>query len=190
MKSGILFQYQNLLKGEIIRGTFFTILTVAGVIAAMVLLYLKVLPKKLDGTFSSKLLQFLHDYFNFKKLYIESVLKFIFALLTVLCIVGGVVGILSSICGFFVGIVDAMDYGSWYFEVVLKGTGVGILSSLAVTAIGPVLIRLTYEFSMMFVLLVKNVIEINNKTKGETVEQAETPAVEETPVEEQAPVAE
>ena len=149
---------------------FFTLLLVAGVIAAMVLLYLKVLPKKLDGTFGNKLLQFLHDYFNFKKLYVESVLKFIFTLLTVLCIVGGVVGIIASIFGFFGGMVEAIEYGSWYFEYVIRAFFIGSLSSLGVLVLGPVAVRLTYEFTMMFVLLVKNVMEINNKTKGETPE--------------------
>ncbi len=151
---------------------FFTLLLVAGVIAAMVLLYLKVLPKKLDGTFGNKLLQFLHDYFNFKKLYVESVLKFIFTLLTVLCIVGGVVGVIASIFGFFGGMVEAIEYGSWYFEYVIRAFFIGGLSSLGVLVLGPVAVRLTYEFTMMFVLLVKNVMEINNKTKGEAPEAA------------------
>ena len=150
---------------------FLTILFVAGVVAAMVLLYLKVLPQKLDGTFGSKLLQFLHDYFSFKKLYVESVLKFLFALLTVACVVGGVVGIVGAVFGFFGGIVDAMDYGSWYFsEIVLGRFFAGVLGSAGMIALGPVAVRLTYEFTMMFILLVKNVIEINNKTKGEITE--------------------
>ena len=156
---------------------FIGFLFVAGVVAAMVLLYLKVLPKKLDGVFNSKLLQFLHDYFNFKKLYVESVLKFIFALATIACIVGGIVGVLASVFSFFGGIVDAMDYGSWYFDMVVQGFFTGILSSLLLLAIGPVVVRLTYEFTMMFVLLVKNVMEINNKTKAEPC-KVESPAAQ------------
>ena len=149
---------------------FFTLLLVVGVIAAMVLLYLKVLPQKLDGTFGNKLLQFLHDYFNFKKLYVEFVLKFIFMLLTVFCIVGGVVGLIASVFGFFGGMVEAIEYGSWYFEYVIRAFFIGSLSSLGVLVLGPVVVRLAYEFTMMFVLLVKNVMEINNKTKGEPPE--------------------
>ena len=38
-------------------------------ITAMLVLYLVVLPRNLDGTFNNKFLQFLHDYFHFKKLY-------------------------------------------------------------------------------------------------------------------------
>ena len=39
-----------------------------------VLLYVKVMPRKLDGSFTNPLLQFIHDYFHFKKLYLEEVL--------------------------------------------------------------------------------------------------------------------
>ena len=39
-------------------------------VAAIVLLYVKVLPKKYDGKLDNKYLQWLHNYFNFKRLYI------------------------------------------------------------------------------------------------------------------------
>ena len=164
--------------------TFFTVLLIAGIAATMVLLCLKVLPKKLDGTFSSKLLQFLHDYFNFKNLYIEVVLKFIFTLATVACILAGVVGILEAICGFFAGLVDAMDYGSRYFGYVTEAFFMSLLGSIVLMVVGPVVLRLTYEFSMMFIMLVKNVMEINNKTKGDP---AQAPVAPQTPVAPQAP---
>ena len=146
---------------------FIGFLFVAGIVAAMVLLYLKVIPKKLDGTFGSKFVQFLHDYFNFKKLYVESVLKFVFTLATVACVVGGVAGIIGSVLGFFGGILEIMNYGSWYFEYVVSSLITGILGSLVLLVLGPVVVRLTYEFTMMFILLVKNVMELNNKVKGE-----------------------
>ena len=167
----------------------FGLLFVVGVIVSMVLLYLKVLPKKLDGTFRGKLAQFLHDYFNFKKLYVESVLKFFFALVTVVCVVGGIVGIISAVLNFLVGIVSAVNYGGWYFQYVLQSLLISMLVSLALLVLGPVVIRLVYEFTMMFVLLVKNVIEINNKTKAESnvapaSDDVQAPAarVEELPV--------
>ena len=46
-------------------------------VAAIVLLYVKVLPKKYDGKLDNKYLQWLHNYFNFKRLYIEDILKLI-----------------------------------------------------------------------------------------------------------------
>ena len=36
-------------------------------VAVIVLLYVKVLPKKYDGKLDNKYLQWLHNYFNFKK---------------------------------------------------------------------------------------------------------------------------
>lgn len=40
-------------------------------VAAIVLLYVKVLPKKYDGKLDNKYLQWLHNYFNFKRLYMD-----------------------------------------------------------------------------------------------------------------------
>lgn len=119
-------------------------------IALTLFIFFWLMPKWRDGTFGNKVLQFFHDYFNFKTFYIETVLKFIFVFLTCLCIVGG-----------FLLLVWPM------FEEYLDFTSELFFSALGVMILGPILIRLAYEFTMMFVLLVKNVIELNNKTKGE-----------------------
>ena len=58
-------------------------------VAAIVLLYVKVLPKKYDGKLDNKYLQWLHNYFNFKRLYIEDILKFLFVVGTVMCVCFG-----------------------------------------------------------------------------------------------------
>ena len=58
-------------------------------VAAIVLLYVKVLPKKYDGKLDNKYLQWLHNYFNFKRLYIEDILKFFFVVGTVMCVCFG-----------------------------------------------------------------------------------------------------
>lgn len=145
---------------------FLTLLGAAAVVAAMVLLYLRVLPKKLDGTFSNRYLQMLHNYFNFKTLYIESVLKFLFTLLTVCCIVVGIVGVLSAIFGLLGGLVDLFDYGGRYFRYLIGNFFSTVLGSIAIAVIGPVMVRLVYEGTMMLIMLVKNVIDINNKIKA------------------------
>ena len=98
------------------------VLTIVG----MVLLYVKVIPQKFDGSFSNKFLQSVHDYFNFKKLYLESVLKFLFTLLTVLCIVAGIVSILSAFLNVFDGIGSAIRYGYSLGYVIVPFFG-GIL---------------------------------------------------------------
>ena len=58
-------------------------------IAATIVLYIKVMPKRYDGKLGNKFLQFLHDFFNFKTFYIEALTKFVFVLLTCACIFVG-----------------------------------------------------------------------------------------------------
>lgn len=146
---------------------FAALVGIAAVVALMVLLCRKVLPAKLDGTFGNKFLQGLHDYFNFKKLYIESVLRFLFVLITVIFVVAGVLGIISALFGAFGDLIKVFDYGTHYFGVAVVHFFGGILGSLAVLVLGPVATRLTYEGIMMFILLVKNVIELNGKVKAQ-----------------------
>ncbi len=134
-------------------------------IAATVLLCIKVLPAKFDGTFSKKVLQIVHDYFNFKKLYLEAVLKVVFTFLTIFTFIGGV--FYATVGNFFqlIGnIINAIDYGymgDWIFTRFFSN----IFAGLAFAVVVPVVLRLLYEGVVMFILLVKNVIEINKKTK-------------------------
>lgn len=164
------------------------LLGVAAVIAVMVLLCKNVLPASKDGTFTNKHLQAIHDYFNFKKLYIESVLKFVFTLATVICVVAGVVGLLMAVFNLLGGFVHLFDYGSGYFSYLMGSFVVSVLGSAAVAVLGPVVLRLAYEGTMMLILLVKNVIEINNKLKvpaeGAPAEQPAAAAVCENAAEE------
>ena len=113
-------------------------------IAATILLYIKVLPKKKDGRLGNGFFQFLHDFFHFKKLYLEEALKGVFTLATIACV---------SI-GFFL-LIGYEGYGRYKDSTFLYG--------LFTMVCGPVALRLVYEGLMMFVLLVKNVLEINNK---------------------------
>ena len=146
------------------------VLTIAG----MVFLYLKILPKKLDGSFSNKFLQIVHDYFNFKKLYLESVLKFLFTLLTVACIAVGIATVLSSFIGVFESLSYIIDYGMPFRYLVSSFFG-GVFGGILIIVAGPIVVRLSYEGIMMFIILVKNVIEINNKkeNKPQVEEKAE-----------------
>ena len=151
-------------------------ITVIGVIASIVLtvfLCAKVLPEKYNGTFQKKILQTAHDYFNFKKLYIESVLKALFTFLSITCVVVGVLGAtVGNFIQFFGNIADAITYdyfGNWIWTSLFRNFFVGV--GLAVLA--PIVLRLVYEGTMMFILLVKNVISINNKLKGDSAEEEE-----------------
>lgn len=124
-------------------------LVLAGIAAIIVtiLLYVKVMPKKLDGKLNDKL-QKLHDFFHFKKLYLEEVLKFIYVLATVATVCSGLFLMLSY-----------QEYWGYYSTRKESLFGYGLLTLIA----GPLAIRLAYEGIMMFILLVKNTIEINNK---------------------------
>jgi len=134
------------------------------VILGMILLYVKIIPKKFDGSFSNKFLQAIHDYFNFKRLYLESVLKFIFTLLTVICIVAGAVSILSSCFGIFESIGDIIRYGMPLTYLVSQFLG-GVFGGIVIIFIGSLVIRLVYIVIIIFIIIIKNIIEINNKMK-------------------------
>ena len=104
-------------------------------VAAIVLLYVKVLPKKYDGKLDNKYLQWLHNYFNFKRLYIEDILKFLFVVGTVMCV-----------CfGFFM----MFSVTETYF-----GDQSNFTTGLVLLIVG---------LQMMGVMLVRNVMDINKK---------------------------
>lgn len=119
-------------------------------LVAIILLYVKVMPKKHDGNFKKAFPQKLHDFFHFKKLYLEEVLKFIYVLATV-----------AMVCmGAFLLLAYYEDFSWMTWATEKKST---LLYGLALIVAGPIVLRLSYEVFMMFILLVKNTIEINNK---------------------------
>lgn len=97
-------------------------------------------------------LRFVHDLFNFKFLFIEKVLQFCYILLTLYVFTSG----------FF------MLFQTTYWGDSLAGQG------LLTMILGPVVIRIAYELMMMLVLLVKNVIQINNKLKNQNSTNAKS----------------
>ena len=119
-----------------------------GAFAAIVLtivVYVIIMPKKNDGKFGNPFFQFLHDLFHFKKLFIGEILKFIYVLATVACETVGLFGLLG------------------YQEYFYRGRESTFLYGLILMIAGPIVIRIAYEFIMMFILLIQNVIDINNK---------------------------
>ena len=146
---------------------FTLVIGIMAAIAATVLLCIKVLPAKYDGTFAKKSMQKLHDYFNFKKLYLESILKTLFTFLTTVCVVGGVLAAtVGNFLQFFVKVIECLEYSSRIRPWVWERLFTNFLGGIAVAIIAPIVLRLVYEGMMMFILLVKNVIEINNKIKA------------------------
>ena len=126
------------------------ILGFGGTVVSLILITPDKKRAKLNG-----FLRFLHDLFNFKFLFIEKVLQFLYILLT-----------LSTVgYGFF--LLFSVERWGWH-TTSLAGTG--ILTMI----LGPIFIRIIYEFMMMLVLLVKNTIQINNKLKNQNGEDGKS----------------
>ena len=149
-------------------------------VAATIFLYIKVMPKKYDGKLENKFLQFLHDFFHLKTFYIEALTKFVFVLLTCACIFVG-----------FLLLFGKIEYYGYFGATFEQST---FLYGLGLMILGPLVLRVTYEFVMMAILLVQNVIAINRKLKVQVspvfpapaakAEEAAEPAVAESAAEE------
>ena len=129
-----------------------------GALACTILLFVLVIPEKkrdeLNGFF-----KFLHDLFNFKFLVLEKILKFLYVFSTIACI-----GI-----GFF--LLFSGYYGYYYRQSLF-------LPGLLLMILGPIFMRIIYEFMMMAILLVQNTISINRKLKNGTAVSSGQPAEE------------
>ena len=110
-----------------------------GIIAFIltILLYIFVFPESRKNTLNA-FFTFIRDFFDLKYLIIEKILKFFYVLntVTIICV------------GFF------MLFG----KTVLIG--------LPLMIIGPFVVRLMYEATMLGIILVKKTIDINNKLEG------------------------
>lgn len=152
---------------------FFVVLGILLALGATVCTYIFVLPEgkiKTTNKFFSKLFSFARDLFNFKELYLEKILQALYILATIACITVGAM----MLFGF-------SFYENWLGELKVQWTGgYGLLLMIG----GPIAVRLAFEVSMMFVLLVKNVLQINSKLKADTkeaiAEKAEEPAEDTT----------
>lgn len=102
--------------------------------------------ERLNGFF-----KFFHDLFNFRFLLIEKVLKALYIFVTFYIVIFG-------FCLLFIG-----DYAE---ERLL---------ALAYIILGPIVWRLIFEAFMMFILLVKNTNEINNKLGTKSTSNTDNP---------------
>ena len=129
-----------------------------GVIAAMVCIYVLIMPEGKYRTLNP-FCRWLSDLFNFRSLWLESIIKFFYILSTVACV----------IFGFFM-LFSVVDY---YY-----GTSSLALPGLLLLVVGPVVVRLVYEGTMMFIILVKNTMQINNRLRNNMSEKQEEVAQE------------
>lgn len=131
--------------GSSVAGTSFGLGLAAVIISIIltILLAILVIPEKRRNGLP-KFFQVVHDICNFKGLLLEKVLKVLYIFSTINVMLTGIFTWFS---------------GGYNF-------GMTFLTGLLILVLGPILVRLAYEFLMLFVLLVKNVIQINNKLNG------------------------
>lgn len=128
------------------------VMVVLGGLAALaltVLVHIFVLPEKKAANFTG-LMKRIHSIFTFKELFLEKIFRAIYILATIACITVGA----FLLFGFEV-YSGYYSYSTWY-------GGYGLLLMI----FGPIALRIAFEGTMMFILLVKNTMEINNKLKA------------------------
>ncbi len=124
------------------------VIAVVFALAATVVAFVLVVPDSRRATLG-KFGKFLHDTVNFKYLIVEKILQALYIFATAYVLLQGFF-LLFSVQESFWG--DTKWLGGYGFLLMI---------------FGPIAVRLVYELLMMAVLLVKNVIQINNKLKGD-----------------------
>lgn len=137
-------------------GIVFTIIAIVAAIAAVVLALIFIVPEKKRASLN-KFGQFLHDTLNFKFLIVEKILQALYIFTTAFAVIYGFLNLFNF----------DTAYDIWTDQTSIKWYGG---QGLLLLLLGPIVVRLMYEMMMMFVLLVKNAISINNKLKNQNGE--------------------
>ncbi len=128
--------------------TVFTIIGAILALAATIVAWIMIVPENKRPKLN-KFFQYLHDLFNFKSLWLEKILKFLYIFETFACVIVG-----------FVLLFNFSSYSGIYGRSHVRWNGwIGLLLMI----FGPIINRIIYEFLMMLVLLVKNTMDINDK---------------------------
>ncbi len=117
-------------------------------IVGTVLAYIFIMPKNKVKNLN-KFWYFVHNVFNFKTLLVEKIFKALYVFLTIFVICYG------------------------FFQLF-----VSFLSGLLILLLGPILVRITYEMIMMFILLVQNIAAIKAKLCDDEEAAPAQPAAE------------
>lgn len=134
-------------------GIAFVVIAFILSLVAVVLAFIFIVPEKKRAKLN-KFGQLLHDILNFKFLIVEKILQALYIFATAFVI----------ICGFLM--LFYVEEG--YYNSSQWQGGKGLLLMI----LGPIVVRLIYELLMMFILVVKNVISINNKLKNQNSTEA------------------
>ncbi len=118
-----------------------SVLALVLAVVATALAFVVVLSKK-GRESQNPFMKFLVNVCDFRSLIIEKILKALYIFSTSYVILKGVLGI--------------FDFGSYNY-------GLNLITSILTAVLGPIAVRIAYELLMLTVILVKNVIQINNK---------------------------
>ena len=133
------------------------IFTLAGIfaLALTIVVFVLVVPNAKRKGMTNPFLIFLHDLFNFNQLWLEKIFKFLYVLSTISCVAIGIPMIFWFEKRYYYSSFYR-DYDNFTYE--WRGY-IGIL----LVILGPIVVRIAFEAIMMFILLVKNTMEINKK---------------------------
>lgn len=137
------------------------VLSIIGVVlalAATIVAWILIVPEKKRAGLN-KFFQYIHDLFNFKSLWLEKILKFLYIFETLSCIISGFL-LLFSFSSY-----ETYSY-SGKFRSTTHTTWNGWIGLLLIV-FGPIIVRILFEFVMMLILQVKNTMEINDKLNAQ-----------------------
>lgn len=103
-------------------------------LAATILAFIFIIPEKRRANLNA-FFTFLHKTFNFKYLVIEKIFQFLYVFSTCSIIITGIITMFDA------------DF----------------VTGLLITILGPIALRIVFELSMMVIIAIKNIIEINEK---------------------------
>lgn len=156
--------YGSSASSSVSASAVFLILSIILALAATVLAFIFIVPEKKLGKLN-KFGKFIHNTLNFKYLIVEKILQALYIFFTAYVILEG----------FFM------------LFVVDRWSGWQGLTGILTMILGPIAIRLIFEFTMMVIILIKNVIQINNRLAGK--DSDDIFAAPEIPVPTKAPAA-
>ena len=144
--------------------TAISIISLFMALGATVCAFIFITPeKKRPGM--GKFMGFLHDTLTFKYLLIEKIMQALYIFSTAFVIMMGFCMLFYVYTPDYYGYYDyygySSMYGSYYSSEWYGGYG------LLIMFLGPIGVRFSYEIFMLPILLIKNVMQINNKMKSE-----------------------
>ncbi len=119
------------------------VLGILSALAATVLTFIFFLPDDKKANLPNSLKKIV-DILDFRTLFLEKFVKAVYLFATFSCICVGLFMLIS------------VNYG-YYSDYWMGGRGFLLI------ALGPIAVRIVFEITMLFILLVQNVIEINQK---------------------------